>query len=412
MKKFLICILTLILLTSTLLVSCNNTPVAPPSSNGEQPDENQEQATVTEQSIKADVMKFFGNDSEYQNYYRIFDPFLGDYSLNVNSGAGIDRVWQKDGVTVMEYNDGHSVYSLTRNGYAFSISETQGALEVISAEPLTAQTAPIHSIFNDFGIDISTMYTDKEYTVADPVLTEDMISVSEDLTSATLSSGFMASFVNVFLDGLSYNDTEKEEFLSDYTASGNYSVIEGKLTIVVNGNFKETGKTVLTIVNEAGSNGNYITETMEYVTKTGDADIPTTVQLTVSDIAYNDAKEIVRAKFVNKITLENVPTVIDGENYLVSTTVTKDISLDVEKQSIDARVTQLAKAEVNGQLSTGISTATLKVENGNFTYISLLNGANNGQMQGQNVTFDTPEGAEIPQAVYQKADEKYNSLGG
>ena len=126
MKKAVNVIFLMLTLAAVLFViSCNDTPsdITPEITGSENEgdsnsQENTEKIDEEIRSLKNEVIALV-NEDEQTSPTDIFENFFGDYSIPTLVSDDIECIWQRNGVTVVEYKDGNVDYTLAQFSYKF-----------------------------------------------------------------------------------------------------------------------------------------------------------------------------------------------------------------------------------------------------------------------------------------------------
>lgn len=376
------------------------------------------------EAVKAQVLSIMAEDSR-QDPSVLFENFFGDYSIpdfapDNDYAAALSRIWQKDGVTVIEYKDGSVEYALARNGYLFSLTSEGGNTAVTSVTPLADPAGYIPSIFSDFGIDISDVYTAssaEEEEAPSPLLTADMLTVSDDLTVCTFSDEYLREVAAMLCASMGYSAEQTDKFMSDYSGSGVYTADSNTVEFVIKGSFEGLGAATVTVSHSVDDRGDYRTSVkMEYTLVAEGMILPTTTELAVYDVEY-DGDTPITAGFDSRTLISDGQMTVQGIVCTFSSYEIKNIYLncsDPEKPSLSASVSSETNTEVLGQTVTETSSISLDCRFGvrvpRFSYMSATNSISDIQLMGENIALAAPEGAEIPPIVYELADKAYYDI--
>ncbi len=422
MKRLLLLALALCLALSFALTSCtpedayDSDTQAPDTSDSDAPDTVDPLVEKTEQ-IKADVLAHMADDDR-EDPMRLFDYFLGDYTIgSITStddyGAAVESVWQKDGVCVIEYRDGHRDYSLVRNGYVFKLTEQGGNTAVVSVTSYDAADSHIPSIFDDFGVGINAIYSpDDGEDTPEPVLTEDMLTVSDDFAECKFSEAYMEEVTDMLLDAMGLDAAQKAEFKASGSSTGIYTVADNTVTFTITGKHPQLGDMTMTVKHaDKGEDGYEFSQKMEYTISAEGVTIPTSNEMIMRSVKY-DGDKVVSADFESRVFEVGAEIIQNGVSIVMDTSNITRIYLDKNTNSLDLMCDQQAKTTVLGQSQSSDVSVRLSVMKNNFSYSSAQNGLSISQIQGANTVFSAPDGKEIPQIVFELADKEYYNIIG
>lgn len=429
MKRILLLALALCLALSLALTSCtpddayDSDTEAPDTSDTDAPDTSDTEAPDTVDplaektaQIKADVLTHMADDTR-EAPMRLFDYFLGDYSIgsitpNNDYGALVERVWQKDGVCVIEYRDGHREFSLVRNGYVFKLTEQGSNTQVVSATQY-ADDNHIPSIFDDFGIAINAIYSpDDGKETPEPNLTEDMLTVSDDFAECKFSEAYMDEVTDMLLDSMGLDAAQKAEFKASGSSTGIYTVADNTVTFTIKGKHSQLGDMTITVKHaDKGADGYELSQKMEYTISAEGITIPTSNEMIIRNVKY-DGDKVVSADFESRVFEVGAEIVQDGVSIIMDTSNITRIFLDKNTNALNFICNQQAKTSVLGQSQNSETEVKLSVAKNNFEYSASQNGMSVSQISGENVTFTAPDGKEIPQIVFELADKEYYNIVG
>ena len=305
--------------------------------------------------VKQKVLAIMAEDDK-ESPTSLFEFFCGDYSIgfvadNNDFGASVNRIWQKDGVTAIEYKDGRTEYTLVRNGYQFKLVSREGNTEVTSVAAVTNPDKYVPSIFADFSIDISAIYSGAEdqTDVDDPPLSEDMLTVSEDLKTCTFSDEYMASVTDMLLTEMDYSEEDKVAFLAEYSGSGVYTAEDNSVVFIIKGKEKTLGDMTITVSYvQDDKNGYSMSTKMEYTITAEGISIPTSNELIIRDVKY-DGNTPVSATVESRVLEQNATIVSEGLTYTVNTSNISLFYLDTQTPTLNVNIMQQSDTAVAGQ---------------------------------------------------------------
>ncbi len=404
-KKLLIFVLALIVCLS--FASCfeaSNVSNDTTDTSLETADPNAEE----KQLIKEELMKILNDDEaseEMESPIDLFDSFIGDYQITEFPekswyGSSVKSVWQKDGVTVIEYRDGHKEYSLVKDIYHFLFTANGDTYELESVQYVDEGHVP--SIYDDFGISIGGLYGESEKTILPPVLKEDMIVVSDDLVTCTFTSEYLDELVKWFSRSMDVSVIDSK----DWKCNGSYDVEGKKVKFEITGNTEETGdfKMEISFSDKSGE----MTMSLECSPVTDGAVVPMTTEMTIKDVVY-DGSKAQSATIDYKIDIKNAEVIVEDVKYSMDSTTISCFYFNLATNSMSATTNSKVVVSNNGQKQKQSSQVTLSVVGGTFK-CDMKSGGSSSTINGEGVVFGTPEGKEIPQIVYDLTEKAYDQI--
>ena len=279
MKKLLLLVLTLTMILS--LAAC--TKKEPELTLDQKKDQ-----------VKQNVIHMLGDDSDgRQDPSELLSDFTGDYQVSSISAVGTDyapsALWKKGNVSVTEMN-GNKQYTVYQDGKAYIISEANGEFN----KDYDYETTYISNLFSEFEVDLSAfMQSEDSETPQMPDLTANDLTVSDDLTTCTISDTFLKEFAKSLCTSMDMEEAEQEAFLASYTGSGSFNVAENKLTIEISGTSEATGALKLAVVaSETAADGFTMTMTIEMSMKQEEMLIPMTVTMAYKNVKWDGNKVV------------------------------------------------------------------------------------------------------------------------
>ena len=242
-------------------------------------------------AIKDQVLIFMADDVEDNDPYAMFEQFLGDYYVTDFSGIYQDSkpyksIYHKNGVSVTDRTDGVS-YQISTPTEIVTAQMKGGKLTV--TDRTAVESAPIPSIFTDFGFDISMIYSkDDSIDLAQPQLTADMLTVSDDLLTCTFSDAYLDSIAALFGESMDLDEAGCKAFVNSCTSSGSYSVEDKQAVFIISGDAAERGKltVTLTFTHNPDRQDYFSTMKVEYTVEAEGTPVTVTNELTIMDERY------------------------------------------------------------------------------------------------------------------------------
>lgn len=366
--------------------------------------------------IKQKVLAIMAEDTK-KNPLSLFEDFCGDYSIPYLSkhndfGVSANRIWQKDGVTAIEYANGNIEYTLVIDGYQFKLLSTGGNVEVTSVGQVAAGVNYVPSIFGDLSIDISTLYSGaQESDLKDPELTEEMLTVSDDLAGCTFSEEYMAAVIDMFLTEFGYTDAEKSAVAAQCSGSGVYSAEDNAVTFVLKVKQKVLGDVTLTVCHTDNERDGYSLSTkMEYTVVSEGINIPTSNETILRDIKYEGDEP--QSVSVEVRVLETGATiVVDGVTCTVDTATISNYYVNKKDQTVNVDIRQDTNTVVAGQSIPTSAHIHLMINNrATLLYTAAQNSLQYAEIMADGVSFTAPADAVVPQIVIELAQKAYYNI--
>ncbi len=424
----------LLVVVIAALVACNashsdigedtTTPIAP--SDTTPIDTTPAETTVPEDPLKEEksVIKqkviALMTEDDRQSPTDLFEEFCGDYSIPYLSkhndfGVSVNRIWQKDGVTAIEYANGNIEYTLVKEGYQFKLLTQNGQTELINAAPaVTAGGMYIPSVFADFSIDITAIYKGNvQSDVSDPPLTEDMLTVSDDLATCTFSDEYMAAVIDMFLTEMGYSGTEKAQIAEKCSGSGKYTAEDNSVEFVLELNVPAMGDMKVTIRQSDNEKDGFRLSTITEYTVTGEGiSIPTTNELSMFYVEY-DGDVPVQATIRSRVLESGATITSNGVTYSVDSSNVSTFYLNKQTSEINVNIDQEINTTVAGQtISESMTVHLMLNEQKTLMYSMAQNHLQQAEVHGEQVVMSAPADAVVPQIVYDLADKAYYNIVG
>ncbi len=244
-------ILSLLLLVCLLFSACScNTKELPPSDSdtaegqGSEHTESDTEPVNEEERIKNAVLKLMRESETREDPGTMFAYFDGDFEIsNITSSLlRVQNIKRKNAVMAVT-TSGDPYYSVEAAGHLFVVSEYRGAAHMLSDLPLQADAPEKSTVFTAFGFDTSAVYglDDEDEPAESIVLTADMLTVSADKQTCTVSREYLDAQAKLICEALGFSKSKTELFLKQYEGSGVYSVAENKLTFEIKVNHVTLG---------------------------------------------------------------------------------------------------------------------------------------------------------------------------
>lgn len=354
-------------------------------------------------AIKEEVLVFMADDVEDNDPSAMFERFLGNYAVTDFSNAYEDSIpynsiYQKDGVSVIDRTDG-TVYTIATPNQIVTAKMNGGKLAVLNQS--VVESAPVPSIFSDFGFDISTVYSENDSTdFTNLDLTPDMLSVSDDLQTCNFSAEYMNRMSVLFAESLELDQPETQAFMDSCQASGSYSVEAKRAVFTVSGSTTALGAVRFTVTLTHNPDFQDYSSVMkvEYTMNVSGAPVSVTNELTIQDNRYSGGY-IHGFFFRNILTAET--TVMQNGIPVSSKSVTT--SMYSIKANGDFHASQQIEQEVSamGQSSSEDSYRQLQFDSNSaegFSYSEEINGILQLRLIARSCQFGEHD-LTIPQAV-------------
>ncbi len=370
-------------------------------------------------AIKQKVIALMTEDDR-QSPTDLFEEFCGDYSIPYLSkhndfGVSVNRIWQKDGVTAIEYANGNIEYTLVKEGYQFKLLTQNGQTELIAAAPaVTVGGMYIPSVFADFSIDITAIYKGNvQSDVSDPPLTEDMLTVSDDLATCTFSDEYMAAVIDMFLTEMGYADTERAQIAAKCSGSGKYTAEDNSVEFVLELNIPVMGEMKVTILQSDNENDGFRLSTItEYTVTAEGISIPTTNELSMFYVEY-DGDVPVKATIRSRVLESGATITSNGVTYNVDSSNVSTFYLNKQTSEINVNIDQEINTTVAGQtISESMTVHLMLNEQKTLMYSMAQNHLQQAEVHGEQVVMSAPADAVVPQIVYDLADKAYYNIVG
>ena len=266
----------------------------------DKPEEQVDPKAESKAKLKKLVTDLINSDNDYESPSTIISEFMFDYGFEVvnennDLALSLESISERQGVKTYKYVNGDALYEANRDGVQVVISQKDGVLNV---ERVASNPGYYPSLLCDFGIDISLLYNEKEVSAPDPefipVLTEDMLTVTDDLKNVCFSDEFMRSYAEFFCKSQGYSQKETETFMESYTGSGVYHVPTNTVTLTVGGYDSRLGDITYTAEQKDGEldNGGVLTTILDYKMMLYGMEIPYEVKLTYLGFEYSDGKPV------------------------------------------------------------------------------------------------------------------------
>lgn len=408
MKKAVNVIFLMLTLAAVLFViSCNDTPsdITPEITGSENEgdsnsQENTEKIDEEIRSLKNEVIALV-NEDEQTSPTDIFENFFGDYSIPTLVSDDIECIWQRNGVTVVEYKDGNVDYTLARNGYLASVRKYNGKSkpEVMSLTPLTSAYLP--SIFTDFGINIGEVYSGagSGEEMKDPELTEDMLTITEDRKLCTFSLDYLKKVGQELVAALALSEADSKKFTENFSGKGEYSFDEKLFTFELSGETDAYGKISINL-SQGYDGGECVSMStrVAFAMKMEDgSEVSTANEMEITDVKYK-GDEIVSVVIATRLTVEyelsgsTMLTVSEGNYRICYGDENEPNGFTAENSN-----KTVIKQGTNEQLQT--KKTVLSLVGDKMSASMTTNGVVDYEMKGEGVVFKAPSDKKPPDSV-------------
>lgn len=389
MKRKISLLIVVLLLLAGMLLSCK-----------EKAPDNVPPADPVDQ-VKQAVIDLMQTSEAQKDPAELFAAFAGDFSITnfKTNDAGVKDIKRKAAVTAVSTKYA-KYYGVEAAGFLFYVDDVDFAVTHLT---LSADAADKSTMFTVFGLDTSALWGN-EAESDEIVLTKEMLSVSEDLTTCTFAKSYLDELAKLLCETMGYSDKQTRIFLTEYEGSGVYSVAENKYRFEIKLDDFELGKiTQITSYSIAPDGKVNAYAYMEYSNRALGITKPI-----VSEIEYTDVVYQGNAPISATITMKNTEStsVYEGQVEIkFDTTKTYSFELDVSdsaKPRAKATMKRKTVETAMGESLTFTTDLALTLDLGKsvspFSFTQKHNGDLSVSLKADTVTFGTPTGfTAVPQ---------------
>ena len=372
------------------------------------------------EKIKKEAVELVNDDSDDKDSAdELFAAFCGDYVVdNIKQTNGLRRVVRKGDAAFTEYADGSGLYVVARDGVVYYVESSEGKYSVGNAVEPGSSNEYLPSVFFDFSMDISDLYSGNKDDASGnmtnmPKLTEDMVTVDDDMKTAVFSESYLNDVIKSIADFFAAdNEAAGKEFLASAEITGKYYVEEKRAELVLKYKTEATGDVIMTIgqKNDAEKGPVGLLKTEWTVVMNG-ISMPTVSELTVYGVKY-DGKKPVCGTF-EIATTTGASFDYQGYKGTVSMKQSASYKLDTRanaKLNCDAESVVESVTVIGGNTERVNVKNTLVIEGGNIAYSMTSNGSTyavNGKIR-----LGTSDDMKIPAGVDSCIDQYIKETSG
>lgn len=406
MKKFLSILLTLSLLSSTLLFSCEDKNK---SKEPKQPEGNEQDEELNkEKAILENVVFLMNEDVNGENDKDVINKFFGDFMIDgfVQSSEAslISRIYKIDNILVTEYKDGDTIYEAVKNDVLYVMYKPKKSSSV-SLEKYEKENEWPLNIFDVFGFDMSNVYSNDAESSDDvlPKVTYDDLTLSEDHTTVTFSDDYLKAIAKNTVEAFdSFTNDEKEDFMDGILVNCAFTVPDQTFTFNFEATFEGYGDLTADIT--ISFKDNKLCDYIGNVSITTEVEgIPVTMTMVTSqnDTVYDVDNNVVSANLMIR-QIQECEYLVDGITVDYSLTSDCYFSFVCENSAPKVYMLEETKESMShtGASKTSTSSKELIVENSTLRYTETADGKVVERVTSDHVSLTTPENVTIPKNVY------------
>ena len=402
MMKKIFSVLCVLLVVSLLFSSCVNITrdakyTSTTSANAQDSTSKPIYTMSDKEKVRQKLLTLVNTTESYEDPFSMLGSFDGDFSISgiASNSSGIESIKRKNGVieVASSYVD---YWGFEDEEYLYWVSYYDNQALVDYALPLDSDVGEKSTVFTTFGIDTSSLWgTTSDETEIDLEITADMITVSDDLSSCTLSREYLDEFSKIVCEAV-YTEEQTAKFLSEYTGSGVYSVSNNELAIEIEIDDPELGK--LRAVEKQSIDDAQKVSVFMYMSYSNESigiTEPIVMEVSVEDCAFRDGNPV-SGTFKRK---QQAPSFYQDGSYIISVLTTENITCtidisDAAKPKADVTLNRVIKETYQGNSSTFTTGIEVKIDqsksSSQFKFTEKQNGYVEKSFIANKINFATP----------------------